>query len=324
MLGFYLLWILLCRAYGVLQYADPGQIVTLQCFFDSSSNYLSWYKQVAGEQPQLITSFYKHFLDAYHFHNQFKDDNRFSVQTGEGAFHLIISEVRDSDSALYYCGHTSITITEFQEGIHLVLKESSVLSFIMQPTANSVTPGGSVTLNCTVHTGSCDGEHSVYWFKDSEESQPGLIYTSGGKKDQCERKPDSQTHTCVYNLPMKNLNLSHAGTYYCAVVSCGHVLFGDGTKVALKYEVDFLSGAVTLTTMSVVLLAVSVCMMIKRNSCRSADSQATLPAPSVTNAEVSQNTPTLYYAAVSVNLTDSSVRQRDQTWSECVYFSLKQ
>ncbi|KAF3836868.1 hypothetical protein F7725_004332 [Dissostichus mawsoni] len=38
-------------------------------------------------------------------------------------------------------------------------------------------------------------------------------------------------HTCVYNLPMENLNPSHAGTYFCAVASCGHILFGNGTKL---------------------------------------------------------------------------------------------
>ncbi|KAF3836870.1 hypothetical protein F7725_004334 [Dissostichus mawsoni] len=89
---------------------------------------------------------------------------------------------------------------------------------------------GTLCLNCTVHTGSCDGKHSVYWFKNSEDS-PGLIYTHGGNNDQCERKPNTKTHSCVYNLPMENLNPSHAGTYFCAVASCGHILFGNGTKL---------------------------------------------------------------------------------------------
>ena len=88
-----------------------------------------------------------------------------------------------------------------------------------------------MTLNCTVHTGTCDdGDHSVYWFKNSQESHPGIIYTHGGRNDQCERNSNTQTHTCVYNLPMKSLNLSHAGTD-CAVASCGQILFGNGTKM---------------------------------------------------------------------------------------------
>ncbi len=62
----------------------------------------------------------------------------------------------------------------------------------------------------------------------------GFVYTHGDSNDQCERKPNTQTNTCIYNLPMKNLNLSHAGTYYCAVASCGHIVFGNGTQLDFK------------------------------------------------------------------------------------------
>ncbi|KAF3836829.1 hypothetical protein F7725_004293 [Dissostichus mawsoni] len=139
-------------------------------------------------------------------------------------------------------------------------------------TSEIIQSGDSVTLNCTVHTGSCDGEHSVYWFKNSEDS-PGLIHTHGGRNDQCERKPNTQTHSCVYNLPMENLNPSHAGTYFCAVASCGHILFGNGTKLDFEDEVDslvyFLSGALAINSILVVLLAFLVYKIKKRNICQS-------------------------------------------------------
>uniref|UniRef100_A0A668RL54 Ig-like domain-containing protein n=1 Tax=Oreochromis aureus TaxID=47969 RepID=A0A668RL54_OREAU len=121
--------------------------------------------------------------------------------------------------------------------------------------SGTIQPGGSVSLHCMVHTMlSCDGEHSVYWFKDSEDSQPGLIYTHGVRNDQCERKANKRTHTCVYNLRIESLNVSHAGIYYCAVASCGHILFGNGTKLdfggkSLFYQ----SAALTLTTIISVL-----------------------------------------------------------------------
>ncbi|KAM6960060.1 uncharacterized protein LKV04_021679 isoform 2-T2 [Tautogolabrus adspersus] len=300
MFTFDLLFLVLHTSYGALLYAAPGQHVTLPCVVPSSVKYLSWYKQVAGEKPQIMSSFYKHLPDAITFFNQFKDKNRFSAQTGEGFYHLIISKVQDSDSAMYYCGQTSISTIEFHEGIFLVLKDSSALSFILQPASDPAKQGDSVTLSCTVHAGTCDGEHSVYWFKNSEESHPGLIYTNGGRNDQCESKHISQSLTCVYNLPMTSLNLSHAGTYYCAVVACGHILFGKGTK-----------------------LQIHTCMMKKRNSCRSSESQATISAPSRTNTEGYQNKLNLYYAALSVNLTNRSRSQTDPTWSEAVYECVK-
>ncbi|XP_060887597.1 uncharacterized protein LOC132958648 [Labrus mixtus] len=232
MFTFYLLFFVLHTAYGALLYADPGQQVTLPCVFTSGAKYLSWYKQAAGEKPQIMSSFYKHSRDAIGFFNQFKDKNRFSAQTGEGFYHLIISNVQESDSAMYYCGQTSITTIEFHEGIFLVLKDSSASSFIRQPASDPAKQGDAVTLSCTVHTGTCDGEHSVYWFKNSEESNPGLIYANGGQNDKCESKPISQSLTCVYNLPMTSLNLSHAGTYYCAVVACGRILFVQRRQAA--------------------------------------------------------------------------------------------
>uniref|UniRef100_A0A3Q3DZC0 Uncharacterized LOC109992832 n=1 Tax=Labrus bergylta TaxID=56723 RepID=A0A3Q3DZC0_9LABR len=351
----------LCLSDGALLYADPGQHVTLPCVFTSSAKYMSWYKQVAGEKPQIMSSFYKHSRDAIGFFNQFKDKNRFSAQTGEGFYHLIISNVQESDSAMYYCGQTSITTIEFHEGIFLVLKgifhvfflmwtiyvaiakfvahfslivlenlfltclisDSSALSFIRQPASDPVKQGDAVTLSCTVHTGTCDGEHNVYWFKNSEESNPGLIYANGGRNDKCESKPMSQSLTCVYNLQMTSLNRSHAGTYYCAVVACGRILFGNGAKLQIINEGKFLIGTLTFTTLLAVLIALSACFMKKRNSCQSTESQATISAPSMTDAEGYQNKFNLYYAALSVNLTDRTRRQRDPTWSEAVYESVK-
>ncbi|KAL6118801.1 uncharacterized protein ACO6RY_03516 [Pungitius sinensis] len=129
---------------------------------------------------------------------------------------------------------------------------------------------------------------------------------------------------------MESLNLSHAGTYYCAVASCGHILFGNGTKLDFEDELDspffvyLLSGYLVFINILVVLLALSVCMMNKTKSCQSTESQARYPAPSMANAKVYQNKELLYYPALSVHLHNGSRRQTDQTWNECVYYSMKQ
>jgi hypothetical protein len=74
----------------------------------------------------------------------------------------------------------------------------------------------------------------VYWFRaGSGESHPGVIYTPGNRSDDCEKSPESPspTQTCVYSLSKNNLSLSDAGTYYCAVATCGEILFGNGTNL---------------------------------------------------------------------------------------------
>nr|XP_033507843.1 uncharacterized protein LOC117272846 [Epinephelus lanceolatus] len=310
--------------------ANVGESLTLPCFYDGDdSTRIFWYRQSLGRKPRLISTLYAFNMNGT-FHDEFKNNPRFTLDTDFGRYHLKITDLCTSDSATYYCAKRVLLTTEFAASTTVSVKGSglNVPALVHQSASETIQPGGSVTLNCTVHTGSCDdGEHSVYWFKYSEESHPGLIYSHGGRNDQCERKPDTQTHTCVYNLPMKSLTLSHAGTYYCAVASCGHILFGDGTKLDFEDSLDLvyiLSGALAFTMILVVLLAFSVYKMSMRNSCQSTESQARFSAPSTANAEGYQDAENLHYAALSVNLPNRSRRQRNNTNDECVYSNVKQ
>ncbi|XP_073330783.1 uncharacterized protein [Pagrus major] len=308
-----------------------GDNLTLQCFYKTDvPPRLLWYKQTLGQKPRLISNYYKYEKD-FTFYDEFKNNPRFTLDTENGKNHLMITDLNISDSATYYCLSLYTYNLQFLEGITVSVKGSglNIPASVHQSASEIIQPGGSVTLNCTVHTGTCDGEHSVYWFKHSQESHPGLIYTHGGRNDQCERKDNTQTHTCVYNLPISSLNLSHAGTYYCAVASCGHIVFGNGTKLDFKDEVDrlvlvyFLSGALTFTTILVVLLAFSVYKMKKRNSCQPTESRARVPPSSTENAEGYQEAENLHYAALSVNQAKRTRRQRNNTDNECVYSSVK-
>ncbi|XP_026208356.1 immunoglobulin kappa light chain-like [Anabas testudineus] len=312
---------------------NVGDKVTLQCVYeDENAGWLFWYKQTLGQRPKLISSFYVYDTKIT-FHNEFKNNQRFTLETKNGTNNLNIADVIISDSATYYCANSYTFVLSFAEGTTVNVQDSDLNTqpLVHQSGSETIQPGDSVTLNCTVHTGSCDGEHSVYWFKDSEESHPGIIYTHGDRNDQCERKPDTKTNTCVYNLSLKGLNRSHAGTYYCAVTSCGQILFGNRTKVDIKYEVNspsslvyYLSGALIFTTILVVSLAFSVCNIIKRNNCQCTDSQKTSSPPSKTTAEACRDVDNLHYAALSVNLPNSSRKQRSTTKTECVYSSVKQ
>ncbi|XP_054457428.1 uncharacterized protein LOC129093435 [Anoplopoma fimbria] len=308
---------------------DVGESVTLPCVCDDAAMLFYWYKQTPGQEPKLVSTFYKYNNNSS-FHHEFKNNLRFSLETESGKSHLKISDLKISDSATYYCVESNLLDFKFCNGVTVSVQGSrlNLTVLVHQSASDSIQPGGSVTLNCTVHTGTCDGQHSVYWFKDSEESHPGLIYTHGGRNDQCERKPNTQTHTCVYNLPMKSLNLSHAGTYYCAVASCGHILFGDGTKLVFKDDrgslvlVYFLSGALAFTNILVVLLAFSVYKMNKRNS-QSAERNVTFSASSTQNTALCQDAENLHYAALRDHNRNRSRRPRDNTQTECVYSGVR-
>ncbi|XP_060951290.1 uncharacterized protein LOC133028109 [Limanda limanda] len=220
---------------SVFKSVDVGDSLTLQCFFERDDHRIYWYKHKPGQKPRIISMTYK-FSKDFPLLNEFKNNSRFTVETIDDKSHLKISDLQLSDTATYYCSKSNKFKFECMQSVTVSVKGSGSNIQAVVHQSESIQTGGSVTLSCTVHTGTCDGEHSVNWFKSSEEPQPGLIYTHGDRNHQCERKPDNQTHTCVYNLSMERLNSSHAGTYYCAVAACGHIVFGDGTKLEFDGE----------------------------------------------------------------------------------------
>uniref|UniRef100_A0A3Q0S7M6 Ig-like domain-containing protein n=1 Tax=Amphilophus citrinellus TaxID=61819 RepID=A0A3Q0S7M6_AMPCI len=297
---------------------NVGDSLTLECFHDSDAAKYYWYKQTLGQKLQLISNTYK-FDKNGTFYDEFKDNPRFTLETDVGINHLKISNVQITDTATYFCASGLSFVFEFGEGTKVNVKNSglSIKALIQQSVSETIQPGGSVTLNCTVHTGTCDGEHSVYWFKTTEESHhPGLIYAHGGGNDQCKGKSSTQTNTCVYSLPVKSLNRSHAGTYYCAVASCGHILFGNGTKLDF-HDVDsphlvyILGGALIFSMILTGFLAFLIYKINGRNCCQH-------------KGKGYRDADSLHYAALSVNQTNRSRRLKDNTSSECVYSSVKQ
>ncbi|XP_036452907.1 uncharacterized protein LOC118826126 [Colossoma macropomum] len=168
---------------------------------------------------------------------------RFKTQTAPGSFNLTISNLEPSDTATYHCAVIYFYDITFGEGTVLIVESARLTrhKVLQQPELDAVHPGDSVTLQCSVLTESCSGEHSVYWFRHgSGESHPGSIYIHPHTSDECKKssETDSPTQSCVYKLPKRNLSLSDAGTYYCAVAACGQILFGNGTELNITGKVS--------------------------------------------------------------------------------------
>ncbi|XP_029696823.1 uncharacterized protein [Takifugu rubripes] len=305
-----------------LVFAIVGENMTLQCSYkDNSANTFHWYKQTQGEKPILLSNFYKHDKKV---ERTGKLNNHFSVNFTESNYHLIIAKLRISDSGIYYCTSSYVNAFNF-ENIYIVHVTSLHLTVpveVHQSPSESVQSGGSVTLNCRVHNRTCDEEHAVYWFKKSGESEPELIYTHGGKKEQCERK----NLTCFYNLSMRNLNTSKAGTYHCAVAACGQILFGNGTNLNIQNKVNspillllvyFLTGALAFITILCALLALTLFKVYKRISSKHTDQ--TDPSCDMIERVQEEN---LQYAALRNQKANKSRRKRETNEKECVYSSV--
>ncbi|XP_037399765.1 uncharacterized protein LOC119264827 [Pygocentrus nattereri] len=230
---------------------------------DKETHLLAWYKQSFGNVPQPVL---RQFGDGekLRYQSGFKD-GRFTVD--EETFDLSIKGIKQEDAGTYFCGKVKPNAVEFGSGTRLFFQAEEIHH---PPTEMVIKTGESVTLQCSVEslTPDCSGDHSVYWFRHgSGESHPGIIYTHGNRSDECEKssETDSPPQSCVYKLPKRNLSLSDAGTYYCAVAACGQILFGNQTKVTVQENKSgIVITLITLNVISVIVIMVLVGVLLKK------------------------------------------------------------
>ncbi|XP_056626388.1 uncharacterized protein LOC130438479 [Triplophysa dalaica] len=227
-------------AFKIVNQPDPlmivsvGDNVTLRCF--SMKNYnepMVWYKQTSGHQPYIVTMMQK-YMDNAEFYDEFKFQKRFSVEKCKEECHLRITNVTASDEGMYYCGWIKYEIV-FAEGTYLTLKglqnnqDKLNVSVLQRPASVSVRPGDTVSLMCTVLSELTSSDIRMFWFRsDSEKSVPQIIYTYN-QSDQCEI--GSAMQNCTNNMYTDIVSQTDAGMYYCALITCGKIMFGNGTKI---------------------------------------------------------------------------------------------
>uniref|UniRef100_A0A3B4AE90 Ig-like domain-containing protein n=1 Tax=Periophthalmus magnuspinnatus TaxID=409849 RepID=A0A3B4AE90_9GOBI len=94
--------------------------------------------------------------------------------------------------------------------------------------------GDPMQLKCSLvsknsSTLQCPSKRNLLWFRSGAGESPGsIIYTYE------EQTEEQNQRRCVYSLSTTIQDVSDTGTYYCAVATCGHVLFGPGTRVEIR------------------------------------------------------------------------------------------
>ncbi|XP_028271608.1 immunoglobulin kappa light chain-like isoform X2 [Parambassis ranga] len=246
-----------------LTVAELSHDVTLHCEVSRKVvRYINWYKQSLGQMPQAVAGgvFGQKSIDEF-------TNPRFTVTEEESRFSLTIRNVSKEDEATYFCQTATAFSTMFVNGTFLVVNDSNQQKsvFVTQsPKTESVQLGDTATLHCsllskeTQSNVQCPGEHSVYWFRTGSGGfHPNIIYTQRNSSDE------DRGRSCDYRLSKAIRGSADTGTYYCAVVTCGQILLGEGTTVDTRSGLDpvvlVLGGLLACCVTVIILLICGLC-----------------------------------------------------------------
>ncbi|MEQ2307191.1 hypothetical protein AMECASPLE_015847 [Ameca splendens] len=301
--------------------AEVGEAVTLRCSCKNDAvTYLLWYQQSLGGKPHLISKRIKHSTKAQ-ISPAFEKRFRVIASSEETVNDLIITDLLPSDSGMYYCVILKYSVVEFGQGVFLHVKTSpsNTLSSIHQPKLKLLRLGESVNLSCSVYAEPCAAEPKLYWFRHAE-LQPAVMYLSNRR---CTSALNGTFHGkyCTSYLELHHVRSSDAGTYHCALASCGAIVFGEGTKVeivVIPILVYCLSVALALSILALLVLS-SLVYKIKLkllSACKGVGTHQRFSASATAMQE--HDAESLHYAAVSLKRSNGQQLQED-TDSACVY-----
>ncbi|KAI3351110.1 hypothetical protein L3Q82_005661 [Scortum barcoo] len=249
-----------------------------------------------------------------------------------------VRNVSKEDEATYFCLNGGLYSQSFGKGVFLAVKDRNQQKSVIvkqSPETASVQPGGfsdspvftslqeqrkqrsSVQVN-TVCTGS---------ELDQEDFIPGIIYTHRNSSDEEEER------SCVYSLSKTIQNSSDTGTYYCAVATCGEILFGEGTTVETRTVCDsgseldpvvLVLGA--LLACCVTVIAVLIFSINQRNVCEHCKGEMSVSHHlGHENSTVDQSNDldgegkAVIFAALDFSSNVKRRRKEKEYMTECVY-----
>ncbi|XP_078017634.1 immunoglobulin lambda-1 light chain-like isoform X1 [Epinephelus lanceolatus] len=209
---------------------STGQQVVLNCNIQRyDSQYVSWYKQVPGEAPQYVVSFY-HYNSALNFGSGFSSDRFNSKSSSNIDYQFIIKRTETGDSAVYYCQTWDNSAKEhvFGQGTKLIVTSSS-----LPPPVLTVFPPSSAELQSNKASLVCLSSQSVP-FADVSWLLGGSPVSSGISTSTAVQQADQtfqissylavqtsdwnmdKVYTCKVSLGSqtaeKNINKSHCPT----------------------------------------------------------------------------------------------------------------
>ncbi|XP_013122886.2 signal-regulatory protein beta-2 isoform X2 [Oreochromis niloticus] len=301
-----------------------GEPVTLTCALPEGlqSGEVHWYKQNHGDTLKLIMTSFKSTPPEY---GPAFSKSRFKVDKDNNFSNVTILKTVQEDEGIYHCGLTEWIRTNWS-GTYLFVKgNNQKTSVVVQQLigSNPLHPGETLTLQCSFFDSvnkTCPGGLRVLWVRESQKSHP-VIYGNINTHNECEKRSDTQER-CVYRFS-KNVSSSDAGTYYCAVATCGEILFGNGTTLKLEQakKLELLQMAL------IVFLAISVIgnifLICKRRICTPIKESAITEAQNDALHQLTEADEELNYAALNFSERKTRGRKKREPAEESVYSQVK-
>ncbi|XP_063341696.1 uncharacterized protein LOC134635931 [Pelmatolapia mariae] len=307
---------------------EPGDNVTLVCNVSGMEmKFFYWHKQPIGHMVQTVAK----VIHGQSFISEEFKDSRFTVIKKASQYFLTIRNVSKEDEATYFC-HTGTDYSpKFSRGTFLFVNDHSNQKCVyvkQSPQRASVLLGHSVTLNCSLLLKNketavqCPDEHRVYWLRAGPEGfDLNIINTHRNSRIEDVKR------SCVYSLS-KMIQNSDAGTYYCAVFTCGTILFGKGTQVETRPELEPVVLALGVLLACCVSVIAFLIFYIKERSTRKEHCRGEMHASShfghdVSNVDQAKILPMNYS---SVDFSATSVKRgkkRRESLQDYVYTAVK-
>ncbi|XP_049417873.1 immunoglobulin lambda-1 light chain-like isoform X3 [Epinephelus fuscoguttatus] len=206
-----------------------GETATMDCNLGTVVNTAFWYKQIPGGVPQYVLSFY-HTWSSPTYGSGFSSPKFTSTHQSTSDYRLIINNVEEGDSAVYYCQTWDSSASEnvFGQGTKLIVTSSS-----LPPPVLTVFPPSSAELQSNKASLVCLSSQSVP-FADVSWLLGGSPVSSGISTSTAVQQADQtfqissylavqtsdwnmdKVYTCKVSLGSqtaeKNINKSHCPT----------------------------------------------------------------------------------------------------------------
>ncbi|XP_041846195.1 uncharacterized protein LOC121643060 [Melanotaenia boesemani] len=335
-----LLWVtllLLHRGYTLVPVVkvQQGEPVRMTCCFPEVQHRKTkvyWYKQDAGDSLTSIVMLNQNTNLAY---GQKFPPSRVKAESNETCTSLTILSTIQEDEGMYHCAAIDWT-TAFWSATYLSLKgnseKTSTYTVVQRPKIFDPVHQED-TLQCSVisehENKACSEDVHLFWFRaTSHKSLPDIIYAEGNGHNKCNKISQTQDR-CVYNFS-KSISSSDDGTYYCAVATCGEILFGNRTTADAQEQTSSFQFPVLMMTIIFLVISVTgnivlICYKTPRaargrfNRMENTSSQR---CDNLTQPGETEDGHDLNYAAINVGQARGKKKRESRT-EESVYSQVK-